>query len=74
MGDKVCIKCRIMYLMISDSCDTPMCKKCGGPVKNIGSVHHDAEYTYFARDNSWSSNAASKLDIDTNYEPKILDR
>jgi len=71
MGDKACIKCRIVYIMMSDSCTTPMCKKCGGSVKNIGNLPYDAEYTHFSRDASWSSNLATKSDIDPNYEPII---
>ncbi|MGY5146608.1 MAG: hypothetical protein ACW9W4_01205 [Candidatus Nitrosopumilus sp. bin_7KS] len=72
MGDKACIGCRIVYIMISDSCDTPMCKKCGGSVKNIGNLPYDDYYSDFKRDNCWSSNTASKLDIDADYEPKLL--
>lgn len=70
MGDKACLGCRIVYCMISDSCDTPMCKKCGGSVAYVGNPPYHEYYKDFDLDRMWSSNNATSNDIDPNYIPK----
>jgi hypothetical protein len=54
--------------MVSDSCDTPMCKKCGGKLTYLD--HEHARSDKILHDHMWSSNGASSDDIDPDYVPK----
>ncbi len=68
MSEKGCPKCNINYHMISDSCNTPMCKKCGGKI-----IYLDNELSQnnkMLHDHMWSSNLATSKDVDPNYIPK----
>ncbi len=68
MSEKGCPKCNINYHMISDSCTTPMCKKCGGKVFHID--YEESKSDKILQDHMWSSNNATASDIDPNYTPK----
>lgn len=54
--------------MISDSCTTPMCKKCGGKIFFID--YNQSSSNEILHDYSWSSNNATIRDIDPNYTPQ----
>lgn len=68
MADRGCPKCNIVYHMISDSTENPICKKCGGQVLYMNSDR--VEYDRVMHDYMWSSINPKPEDIDPDYMPK----
>ena len=62
-----CLKCNIVYHMVSDSCYTPMCKKCDG---DLSYFNHDYDSGEVQHDSWWSSNGATKEKIEPDHISK----